>query len=82
MPSSLQQIAEWRKLVEQMAALTLRCIAFAYSPIEESEVPTNEEDLANWKAPENDLILTAIAGIKVPTSSLPCVSFSCCVAFF
>jgi Ca2+-transporting ATPase len=70
-PSSLQQIAEWRKVIEQMAALTLRCIAFAYSPIEESEVPTNEEDLANWKAPENDLILTAIAGIKVVPPLFP-----------
>jgi Ca2+-transporting ATPase len=65
-PLTPEKIAEWRKVIEGMAALTLRCIAFAYSPIEESEVPTNEEDLANWKAPENDLILTAIAGIKDP----------------
>jgi Ca2+-transporting ATPase len=65
-PLTPEKIAEWRKVIEGMAALTLRCIAFAYSPIEESEVPTNEEDLANWKAPENDLIFTAIAGIKVP----------------
>jgi Ca2+-transporting ATPase len=65
-PLTPEKIAEWRKVIEGMAALTLRCIAFAYSPIEESEVPTNEEDLANWKAPENDLIFTAIAGIKDP----------------
>jgi Ca2+-transporting ATPase len=48
-----------------MAALTLRCIGFAHCLIESSEVPIGEEAQADWQTPENDLILLAIAGIKV-----------------
>jgi hypothetical protein len=48
-----------------MAALTLRCIAFAHRLIKESEVPIGKQAQADWQTPENDLILLAIAGIKV-----------------
>ncbi|KAH8960841.1 hypothetical protein BDL97_05G018100 [Sphagnum fallax] len=57
---------ELRKVIEGMAALTLRCIAFAHCVIEESEVPIGEEAQADWQTPENNLILLAIAGIKDP----------------
>ena len=49
-----------------MAAKSLRCVAFAYRPYERNDVPTtNEEELAKWNLPEEDLILVAIVGIKV-----------------
>ncbi len=63
--ASFLQKDELRKVIEGMAALTLRCIAFAHRLIEESEVPIGEEAQADWQTPENNLILLAIAGIKV-----------------
>ena len=45
--------------------MTLRCIAFAYRPIEGSDVPVSEEASSEWKQPDDDLILMAICGIKV-----------------
>ncbi len=63
--ASFLQKDELRNVIEGMAALTLRCIAFAHCLIEESEVPIGEEAQADWQTPENNLILLAIAGIKV-----------------
>lgn len=49
-----------------MAAKSLRCVAFAYRPYDRNAVPnTNEEELAQWTLPEDDLILVTIVGIKV-----------------
>lgn len=48
-----------------MAAKSLRCIAFAYRPIEGSDVPISEEASSEWNQPEDDLILIGICGIKV-----------------
>jgi Ca2+-transporting ATPase len=59
---------ELRRTIEGMAALKLRCIAFAYRVVEKSEIPIGEEAWANWQTPENDLILLGIAGIKVSFS--------------
>lgn len=50
-----------------MAALSLRCIAFAYRPIDGSNVPANEEEGSEWKQPDDDLIFMGIVGIKVCT---------------
>ena len=54
----------FRKVIEDMAAVRLRCIAIAYRSYEMKKVPTSEE-LAHWSLPEDDLILLAIVGLKV-----------------
>lgn len=48
-----------------MAAKSLRCVAIAYKTYEMDEVPNDEEQLAQWVLPEDDLVLLAIVGIKV-----------------
>ena len=56
----------FRGVIDDMAAKSLRCVAFAYRPYDRNSVPTtNEEVLAEWNLPEEDLILLAIVGIKV-----------------
>ncbi|XP_060206088.1 calcium-transporting ATPase 9, plasma membrane-type isoform X3 [Lycium barbarum] len=52
--------------IEDMAAKSLRCVAIAYQTCNVDEVPTDEEQLAQWALPEDDLILLAILGIKDP----------------
>lgn len=54
-----------KKTIEDMAARGLRCIANAYRLYEIEKVPFNEEQLAQWALPEDDLVLLAIVGIKV-----------------
>lgn len=57
----------FKGVINDMAAQSLRCVAFAYKPIDRNDVPnTNEEEMAHWDLPENDLILLAIVGIKDP----------------
>lgn len=53
------------KVIEEMAAESLRCIAFAYMEMDEREVPKGEQ-LKEWKIPEGPLALIAIVGIKDP----------------
>lgn len=48
-----------------MAASSLRCVAIAYRSYKLDKVPTDEEQLARWQLPEDDLVLLAIVGIKV-----------------
>ena len=48
-----------------MAARSLRCVAIAYRSYEIENVPTDDEELAHWEIPENDLALLAIVGLKV-----------------
>lgn len=51
-----------------MAAKSLRCIAFAYRPLESSEdVPAGEEESSEWNQPDDNLVLMGICGIKVRT---------------
>lgn len=58
------QFDEFEKLIEEMAAASLRCISFAYKPYDLKNVPS-EEQRDNWQLPEDDLILLGIVGIKV-----------------
>jgi len=58
------QMDEFKKSIEDMAAVSLRCVAFAYRLYDSEKVP-REEDRINWTLPENDLILLGIVGIKV-----------------
>lgn len=48
-----------------MAARSLRCVAIAYRKCEVEKVPTDEDQLAGWVLPEDELTLLAIVGIKV-----------------
>lgn len=59
------QMAFYRKAIEDMAGDSLRCVAIAYRSYEKEKVPTNEEELAHWSLPEDDLVLLGIVGIKV-----------------
>lgn len=59
------QNEELKRVIEGMAAQSLRCIAFAYRPIDGSDVPSNEESSYEWNQPDEDLIFMAICGIKV-----------------
>lgn len=52
-----------------MAAKSLRCVAIAYKKCEADKVPNNEEQMAEWDLPEDDLVLVAIVGIKVLSRS-------------
>jgi P-type Ca2+ transporter type 2C len=57
------QYDEFKKSIEDMGANSLRCVAFAYCPCEAEVIPN--DDIANWKLPEDDLTLLGIVGIKV-----------------
>ncbi|GFQ05646.1 calcium-transporting ATPase 9 plasma membrane-type [Phtheirospermum japonicum] len=67
---SLQSIEEQKSVlrdaIDNMAARSLRCVAIAYRTCEADEVPTDQEQLAQWDLPDNDLVLVAIVGIKDP----------------
>ncbi|KAL3743975.1 hypothetical protein ACJRO7_013258 [Eucalyptus globulus] len=56
----------FRKTIEDMATGSLRCIAIAYRPYDIKDIPLDEERLAKWALPEDELILLAIVGIKDP----------------
>ncbi|KAL3528503.1 hypothetical protein ACH5RR_007825 [Cinchona calisaya] len=56
----------FKNAIENMAARSLRCVALAYKTCEVDKVPTDEEQLARWVLPEDELILLAIVGIKDP----------------
>jgi P-type Ca2+ transporter type 2C len=55
---------EFKKMIEEMAAASLRCVAFAYRPFEIEKVP-KEDERSDWTIPENELALLGIIGIKV-----------------
>ncbi|KAG0627468.1 hypothetical protein M758_2G203300 [Ceratodon purpureus] len=65
-PMTDEDRLKFNVVIEGMAAQALRCIAFAYLPIEESEVPQSEEARSEWETPQQGLVLMAIAGIKDP----------------
>ncbi|RDY04261.1 Calcium-transporting ATPase 10, plasma membrane-type [Mucuna pruriens] len=60
-----EKMSGFKKVIEDMAADSLRCIAIAYRSYEMENVPTSEE-LAHWPLPEDDLVLLAIVGLKDP----------------
>ncbi|KAI8015116.1 Calcium-transporting ATPase 8, plasma membrane-type [Camellia lanceoleosa] len=64
-PMDEDKMTFYKRAIEEMAAGSLRCVAIAYRSCE-MDVPTDEEDLANWEIPENDLVLLAIVGLKDP----------------
>ncbi|XP_073098761.1 calcium-transporting ATPase 5, plasma membrane-type isoform X1 [Elaeis guineensis] len=64
-PMTPDKLDAFKKLIEDMAAVSLRCISFAYRPYDLKNVPS-EEQRDNWQLPEDDLILLAIVGMKDP----------------
>ncbi|XP_047170704.1 calcium-transporting ATPase 8, plasma membrane-type-like [Vigna umbellata] len=60
-----EKMSYFKKVIERMAADSLRCIAIAFRSFERENVPTGEE-LAHWSLPEDDLFLLAIIGLKDP----------------
>ncbi|KAL6496884.1 Calcium-transporting ATPase 9, plasma membrane-type [Orobanche gracilis] len=52
--------------IDNMAARSLRCVAIAYRTCEADEVPTDQEQLAQWNLPDDNLVLLTIVGIKDP----------------
>lgn len=61
-----EKMTFFKKAIEDMANDSLRCVAIAYRPYEKEKVPDNEEQLAHWSLPEEELVLLAIVGIKDP----------------
>ncbi|WOL05017.1 calcium-transporting ATPase 8, plasma membrane-type [Canna indica] len=64
------KVNHFKKTIEDMAAASLRCVAFAYRLYDLERVPCEEErererERESWQLPEDDLILLAIVGIKV-----------------
>ncbi|KAK8916917.1 Calcium-transporting ATPase 8, plasma membrane-type [Platanthera zijinensis] len=59
------QMNAFKKIIEDMAALSLRCVALAYRLSDIKNIP-GEDERGSWSLPENDLILLAIVGIKDP----------------
>nr|AWA44663.1 Calcium-transporting ATPase [Saccharum spontaneum] len=60
-----EKVAEFKKFIEDMAAASLRCVAFAYRTHEMDDVP-DEDHREEWKLPEDNLIMLGIVGIKDP----------------
>ncbi|AQK68932.1 Calcium-transporting ATPase 9 plasma membrane-type [Zea mays] len=54
-----------KKLIEDMAEQSLRCIAFAYRNLDMKDVPSEEQRI-NWQLPDNELTLIGIIGMKDP----------------
>ncbi|KAK6915161.1 Cation-transporting P-type ATPase, C-terminal [Dillenia turbinata] len=54
------------QLINDMAARSLRCVAFAYRSYENEMLPADEKQLKKWILPEDDLVLLAVVGIKDP----------------
>ncbi|KAG1331943.1 Calcium-transporting ATPase 5, plasma membrane-type [Cocos nucifera] len=61
---AIQLINEFKKSIEDMAAVSLRCVVLAYRLYDLEKVP-NEEQRDTWELPEDELILLGIVGIKV-----------------
>ncbi|KAI3932659.1 hypothetical protein MKW98_012630, partial [Papaver atlanticum] len=54
----------FKRAISDMAAGSLRCVAVAYRSYEIDKVPIDEESLAEWVIPEDELVLLAIVGIE------------------
>ncbi|KAK4407186.1 Calcium-transporting ATPase 12, plasma membrane-type [Sesamum angolense] len=60
--------SQFEKIIQGMAASSLRCIAFAYKQVEPEESKSNEDDktTTSESLSEHDLTLLGIVGIKDP----------------
>ncbi|KAL7168511.1 hypothetical protein ACSBR2_038863 [Camellia fascicularis] len=69
MPMDDDEVRQFQRAIEDMAARSLRCVSIAYRSYEMENTPSDEEELAHWEIPENDLVLLAIVGLKDPCRS-------------
>ncbi|KAM7469858.1 hypothetical protein LguiA_008041 [Lonicera macranthoides] len=60
------KLSLFKKVIDDMAVRSLRCIAFAFRSYELGNIPSDEEKLANWDLAEADLVLLAIVSLKDP----------------
>lgn len=67
--STMKMTSEQRhhlvSVIEGMAAESLRCIAFAYMELNDTEIPSDDQ-LEEWKIPEGPTTFLAVVGIKDP----------------
>ncbi|KAK6944577.1 Calcium-transporting P-type ATPase, N-terminal autoinhibitory domain [Dillenia turbinata] len=73
-----QKMNFFKKVIEDMAAGSLRCVAIAFRDYEAEKVPTDEELLSQWALPEDQLVLLAIVGLKDPCRPEVKVSMQLC----
>ncbi|CAL9769376.1 unnamed protein product [Musa acuminata subsp. burmannicoides] len=64
-PMTSDKVNEFKNSIEDMAALSLRCVAFAYRLYDLDKIP-HEDKRDKWELPEDELVLLAIVGIKDP----------------
>ncbi|MFS7902640.1 putative P-type Ca(2+) transporter [Helianthus anomalus] len=65
-PMDERTIEYFKKAIEDMARGSLRCVAFAYRPLNADTLPTYEEELTHWELLEGGLVLLEIVGLKNP----------------
>ncbi|KAL2635517.1 hypothetical protein R1flu_006996 [Riccia fluitans] len=65
-PMSKDKDQELKNVIEGMAAASLRCIAFAYKPLDPTIIPKTEDELRTWQIPDDGLIFIGVIGIKDP----------------
>ncbi|XP_026451794.1 calcium-transporting ATPase 10, plasma membrane-type-like, partial [Papaver somniferum] len=56
----------FKDAISEMAANSLRCVALACRSYPIENVPKDEDSLAEWVIPEDELVLLAIVGLKDP----------------
>ncbi|THU54517.1 hypothetical protein C4D60_Mb10t25940 [Musa balbisiana] len=62
---AIKVVNEFKNSIEDMAELSLRCVAFAYRLYDLDKIP-HEDKRDKWELPEDELVLLAIVGIKDP----------------
>ncbi|XP_062018825.1 calcium-transporting ATPase 12, plasma membrane-type [Rosa rugosa] len=65
-PLDVDTRSKIEKIIQGMAASSLRCIAFAHAQISEEEVEYSDDDKTHQKLKEDGLILLGIVGLKDP----------------
>ncbi|KAI5064642.1 hypothetical protein GOP47_0021312 [Adiantum capillus-veneris] len=65
-PLTASRRQELSNAIDGMGAHSLRCVAFGYLDLEDSNVPTDEEQIDEWILPDGPLTLIAIVGMKDP----------------
>ncbi|KAL6208664.1 hypothetical protein ACLB2K_019611 [Fragaria x ananassa] len=65
-PLDVDTRSKLEKIIQGMAASSLRCIAFAHAQISEEEIEYSDEDRTHQRLKEDGLILLGIVGLKDP----------------
>ncbi|XP_050364646.1 calcium-transporting ATPase 12, plasma membrane-type [Argentina anserina] len=65
-PLDVDTRSKLEKIIQGMAASSLRCIAFAHAQISEEEIEYSDDDETHQRLKEDGLILLGIVGLKDP----------------